>query len=86
MIADLEQEVSNNNVQTDSKGTPAQCCIACVSLAELDPAFANSNVLVVDTPNSPPSSYADLLLIVGTGKVTLRTVQHLTTIRVRRLR
>jgi hypothetical protein len=56
------------------------------SLAELDPAFANSSAFVVDMPGGPPSSHAELLLIVGTDKVALRTVPHLTTIRVQRLR
>jgi len=56
------------------------------SLSELDPALANSNVLVVDTPSSTASGHAELVLIVGTDKVRLRTVQHLATIRVRRLR
>jgi hypothetical protein len=56
------------------------------SLAELDPAFSESNVLVADTLNGTPFPEAELLLIAGTDKVALRSLQHLFTIRVRRLR
>ncbi len=56
------------------------------SLAELDPAFAGSNVLVADTLNGTVSPQTGLLLVAATDKVTLRSVQQLITIRVRRLR
>lgn len=56
------------------------------SLAELDPAFTESNILVADTLNGTPSPQAELILVAGTDKVTLRSVQHLITIRVRRVR
>jgi hypothetical protein len=57
------------------------------SLAELDPAFANSNVLVADTLNGTPfAPELGLVLIAGTDKLSLRSVQHLITVRVRRVR
>ena len=56
------------------------------SMAELDPAFAESNVLVADTVDGSPVSNAGLLLITATDKIPMRSVDHLIIINVRRLR
>jgi DMSO/TMAO reductase YedYZ molybdopterin-dependent catalytic subunit len=47
------------------------------SLAELDPAFTDSNVLVADTLNGTPSPEAELLLVAnGSGRAACCSTPH----------
>jgi hypothetical protein len=57
------------------------------SLAELDPAFVDSNVIVADMHNGGSfDPNVGLFLVAGSDKIQLRSVEHVLAIRVRRLR
>jgi hypothetical protein len=56
------------------------------SLAELDPAFRNSNVIIADTLNGATlDQKTGLVLIAGSDKTSLRSIKDLIAIRARRL-
>ena len=61
---------------------------AVFSLAEIDPSFLGSNIVIADTLNGTPFGgvLPKLCLIAGTDKQPGRSIQNLATIRVRRVR